>query len=123
MGVYRIEDLIAWQLAREFKLEVYRLLRTFPAAGLDQKFRDQLQASACSVGMNIAEGFRRYHAREFARFLTIALASLSEAMLWVDDGVDRGHFQPADCSQAQALARRCYVATIRLKKAVDKRRG
>jgi four helix bundle protein len=118
MGVHRIEDLIAWQLAQSFKLEAYRLLQAFPAAGAAFQFRDQLRGSASSVGMNIAEGFRRYDAREFARFLTIALASLSEAMLWLCDGIDRGHFPSGADDDAQRLGRRCYVATLRLKQSL-----
>ena len=119
MGVNRIEDLIAWQLAQSFKLEVYRLLREYPSAVADLRFCDQLRASASSVGMNIAEGFRRYRAREFARFLTIALSSLSESMLWLRDGVDRGHFPDAACAGGQELGKRCYVATLRLKRSLD----
>jgi four helix bundle protein len=115
VGVHRIEDLIAWQLARSFKLEVYRLLRVYPAAAADLHFRDQVLASASSVGMNLAEGFRRYTPREFARFLTVALSSLSEAMLWLQDGVDRGHFPDQAIAEALTLGRRCHVATIRLK--------
>ena len=123
MAVQRIEDLIAWQLANAFKLEVYRLLRVYPAAGQDFGYLDQLRASACSVGMNIAEGFRRYQSRDFARFLTIALASLSEAMLWLRDGVDRGHFPDHATSEALQLARRCHVATLRLKQSLRTDRG
>lgn len=118
MGVHRIEDLIAWQLAQSFKLEVYRLLRAYPAAGADFQFRDQLRGSASSVGANIAEGFRRFERREFSRFLTIALASLNEAMLWLPDGVDRGHFPQGACDDALQFGRRCYVATLRLKQSL-----
>jgi four helix bundle protein len=119
VGVHRIEDRIAWQLARSFKLEVYRLLQVCPAAAADFQFRDQLRASASSVGMNIAEGFRRYTPREFSRFLTVALSSLSEAMLWLQDGVDRGHFPDQAIAEELMLGRRCYVATIRLKHSLD----
>lgn len=119
MGARRIEDLIAWQLAHAFKLEVYGLLKSTPAAMEDYRFRDQLRASAASVGMNIGEGFRRYRAREFSRYLTIALASLGEATLWLRDGVDRGHFPEGACDAALALARRCHIATVRLKHSLD----
>jgi four helix bundle protein len=118
MAARRIEDLIAWQLAQAFKLEVYRLLRVYPAASADFGFHDQLRASACSVGMNIAEGFRRYQSRDFARFLTIGLASLSGAMLWLRDGVDRGHFPDDSTGEALQLAKRCHVATLRLKQSL-----
>ena len=122
MGVSRLEDLIAWQLANTFKLEVYRLLGDSPRASSDARFRDQLRESAASVGMNIGEGFYRFGAREFRRYLTIALASLGEAVLWLQDGVDRGHFDKDTCETAFALAKRCRVASLRLRHSLGPQR-
>ena len=68
--------------------------------------------------MNIAEGFYRYHPREFARFLSIALASIGEASLWLKDGVDRGHFAASQCEGAFQLARRCRIATLKLRQSL-----
>lgn len=109
---------MAWQLAHAFKLEVHRLIRAHPAANGDFAFRDQLRAAASSAGMNIGEGFHRFHRRDFARFLTIALSSLGEAMLWLRDGVDRGHFPSTVVTDALALGERCYAATLRLKQSL-----
>lgn len=122
-GCHALDDPIAWQLANTFKQEVYRLLRAHQAAWADSRFRDQLRMSAASVGINIAEGFHRYRAREFARFLSIALASLGEATLWLRDGIDRGYFAPSACEQAFVLAKRCHVATLRLKRKLDEMSG
>ena len=114
----RLEDIIAWQLANDFKREVYRLIAESPGARVDFGFRDQLRGSAASVGMNIGEGFYRYGPRDFARFLTIALSSLGEATLWLHDGIDRKHFEPATCEHALALAKRCRIATLRLRRSL-----
>ena len=119
MGISRLDDLIAWQLARTFKLEVYRLLRNSPAVVADPKFQNQLRNAAASVSINIGEGFYRFGAREFRRFLTIALASLGEATLWLQDGVDRGYFVTDDCELARTLAKRCRVATLRLRQSLE----
>lgn len=119
MGVQRVEDLIAWQLANAFKLEVYRLIRESAGAREDHRFRDQLRGAAASTGMNIGEGFFRYGASEFARYLTIGLASLGEATLWLNDGVDRGYFVRASCGEALALAKRCRIATLRLQQSLE----
>jgi four helix bundle protein len=119
VGISRLDDLIAWQLARAFKLEVYRLLRDSAGIAADPKFQNQLRDAAASVSVNIGEGFYRYGAREFRRFLTIALASLGEATLWLQDGVDRGYFVNDDCEPARTLAKRCRVAMLRLRQSLE----
>jgi carbamoyl-phosphate synthase large subunit len=116
VGVQRLEDVVAWQLANAFKKEVYRLVTDHPSAAADFWVRDQLRNAAASVGANIGEGFYRFGAREFARFLTIALSSLGEATLWLRDGIDRKHFHAAECEEAFALARRCRITTLRLRR-------
>jgi four helix bundle protein len=110
--VRRLDDIIAWQLADDFKRSVYRLLAASSRAWCDVAFRQQLQASAASAAINIGEGFYRFNGRDFARFLSIALASLGKAELWLRDGVDRGRFTSRDCEPALNLAKRCRVATF-----------
>lgn len=119
MGAATIEELIAWRLANEFKLEVYRLLKSSRSAATDERFVEQLRSSAASAAMNVAEGFYRFHRREFKRYLSIALASLGEAALWLRDGIDRGHFASQQCDHAFNLAKRCRVATLRLIQSLD----
>ena len=42
MGAKKLEELIAWQLAHEFKLEVYRVAKTSDAAMREIEYRSQL---------------------------------------------------------------------------------
>ena len=58
-------------------LDVYRSMETFPK---DEKFglADQIRRAAVSEPSNIAEGAARQTKKEFAQFLHIAQASLSE---------------------------------------------
>lgn len=118
MGVHRIEDVVAWQLADEFKRSVYRIIRDHPAAAGDGRYSDHLRSSAVSASMSIAEGFYRFSARDFARHVTIALASLSEATLWLKEGVDRGYFTARRCDEAFMLAKRCRLATLKCRAAL-----
>ena len=104
MGFRTLEEIHAYRLSREFKLEVYRIVRAAPLAEQDHRFRSQLFDAAASVEMNIAEGFRRYTAPDFANFLRISRASLEEAVQRVRDGIDRGYFSEAECRTAFALA-------------------
>lgn len=58
-------------------LPIYRLTASFPA---DERYGvvSQLRRAGVSVPTNIAEGSRRQHAREYARFLNMAEGSLAE---------------------------------------------
>ena len=110
VGVKRLDDLIAFQRANEFKAEVYRLVDA-SAAARDERFRLQLFDAASSVAANIAEGWSRFSAPEFCQFLRYARASLEESRVWLRDGVARRYFDEASISQSLQLADRC-AATI-----------
>jgi len=115
MAVRRYQDLIAWQLAEEFKREVFRIVQQSKRA-LDLRYRSQLLDAASSITANIVEGFLRYAPAEFARYLAISLGSLGEAETRLRDGILLSYFGESDCALAFQLARRCAVATLRLKR-------
>ena len=102
-GVKRYEDLEAWQIADELKLEVYALTATGPAS-TDVEYRSQIRASAASATKNIAEGFGRFRPADNARFVEFSLSSTMETKDSLKDGVDRGHFSPERVLRAQQLA-------------------
>jgi four helix bundle protein len=71
-------ELKVWQKAHHFALNLYRHTQQFPA---EERFglTSQLRRAAVSVPSNIAEGCGREGDRDFARFLSIAGGSASEA--------------------------------------------
>ena len=74
------QDLIVWQKAHRFVLEVYRLTDRFPKTevyGLTSQFR----RAAVSVPANIAEGFKKRGQADKARFMNTGQGSLEEALL------------------------------------------
>jgi four helix bundle protein len=110
----KFTEIVAWQLARELKLRVYRLVRQSHVAR-DRRFVVQITDAAASGPRNIAEGFGRFNKREFANFLKIAIASEHEVRNHFIDAVDRGF---VDSTQAQAdldLADRAIGAATRLR--------
>jgi four helix bundle protein len=115
-----LEELFAYQLARQFKIEVYRLLREHPEARKDLKFWSQLRSSARSSESNTAEGWKRYGRREMAHFLNIALASNEEAKGLVQDGIDSGFFRQTECEKAFELGRRAGAAIHALMKSIER---
>jgi four helix bundle protein len=118
MGVQRVEDLQAYQLAREFKLEVYRLLERNLNTRRSYSYVDQLCDALSSGEGNIAEGFGRWHASEMRQFLRYAIGSLEEALRRLRDGIDRGYFTEADCAHALALGERAVKCTTALWKSL-----
>jgi four helix bundle protein len=118
MGVRRVEELLAYQLSLEFKRSAYELLTTYPRAAHDLRYRDQLCAAASAVPANIAEGFGRRTAREFRQYLSYARSSAGEAMIWLEDGVDRRHFPAEAINEALALGRRAAFMIARLQRSL-----
>jgi four helix bundle protein len=115
VGVRSFRELIAWQLADEFKREIFRILAASARATQDWRFHDQLRSASWSIGQNIIEGFLRHSAGDFSRFLGFSLGSLGEAEGWLANGVELGYFGDADCEAARRLGRRAAVAITRLK--------
>ena len=74
MAIQRFEDIIAWQKAQNFAVEIY----TAFSAIKDFGFKDQICRAVVSISNNIAEGFDRSSDADFSRFLFIAIASCSE---------------------------------------------
>jgi four helix bundle protein len=69
--------LVVWQKAHQLTVEVYQVTRTFPREE-QYGLTSQIRRGAASIGANIAEGCGRGTARDFARFIQIALGSASE---------------------------------------------
>jgi len=111
MSVKRYQDLVVWQLADEVRREIARLTDAGPAHS-DFRFRDQTRAAASSIAANIVEGYRRFAARDFARFLDYAYASAGETAHWLDDGEARGYWVSGDIKTVRTQLRR-LDATLR----------
>lgn len=86
--IRRFEDIKAWQAARVIVRDVYALVDGTKLAR-DFGLRDQLTRAAVSVMSNIAEGFGRHSAKDFARFLDLSRASATEvqSLLYVASDV------------------------------------
>jgi four helix bundle protein len=110
VGVKKLEDLVAFLLAVEFKRGVYRVVKASPDAFADLRYRSQIFDAARSVEANIAEGWKRFSPADRARFFRIALGSLEEAKVRLRDGVDSGYFTAADCAEVLVLGNRCGAA-------------
>ena len=72
------EDLIVWQKAHAWVLDIYRNTKDFPKYEL-YGLTSQLRRSAVSVPANIVEGFKKRGKPDKIRFHNIAQGSLEES--------------------------------------------
>lgn len=70
-------DLVVWQKSMDLAVLIYDLTKHFPK---EEQYRlmSQLTRAAASVPANIAEGYSRSTAKDYAHFLAIAKGSLME---------------------------------------------
>jgi four helix bundle protein len=71
------QDLEIWKRSMKLVEETYNLTRTFPKGEI-YSLTSQLRRSAVSVPSNIAEGFARFHNKEYRQFLFMSLGSCAE---------------------------------------------
>ena len=75
--IKNFKELNVWKKAIEIVKDTYFLSQSFPQKetfGLSQ----QMQKCSVSIASNIAEGFNRFHNKEFIQFLYISLGSCAE---------------------------------------------
>jgi four helix bundle protein len=115
MVVDKFEDLDAWKVADELRLEVYALTATGPASQ-DFKFCSQIRDAASSATRNISEGFGRFYPGDFAHFVDFSIASVMEIQDGLRDGVARRHFTADQTRKAHSLTVRCLQVSKGLKR-------
>jgi four helix bundle protein len=82
-------DLIVWQRAHGFALDVRRATRSFPRRGYTS-LKGQMVSAAESVAFNIVEGCAATTRKEFARFLEISIKSTTELEYQLQLATDYG---------------------------------
>jgi len=84
------EDLIVWEKAHKFVLEIYRFTAKFPESEI-YTLTSQFRRSAISVPANIAEGFKKKSKADKYRFMNIAQGSLEESRYYLILANDLGY--------------------------------
>ncbi|MBP7867458.1 MAG: four helix bundle protein [Acidobacteria bacterium] len=81
-GAATFEDLVVWQKAHQFVLEIYRLSQAFPRSEL-YGLSSQMRRAAVSIAANVAEGFKKRGKSDKVRFFNIAQGSLEESRYYL----------------------------------------
>jgi four helix bundle protein len=106
VGVKTHRDLRAWQQADAVRRHMIALCAR-PDVKRDFGFCNQADRAASSACRNLAEGFVRYRHPDFARFVTIAHASLGELLDSLDEAQAKGYL---DARQFEELDRAVTTA-------------
>jgi four helix bundle protein len=112
-GFRSFKEIGAWKRAYELKAQVLAICRR-SSFQRDERLRGQLLDAARSGPRNIAEGFARWHHREFARFTRIAKASEVELLNHFIEARDSGHITEDERLALNAVARRAIKAAVGL---------
>jgi len=75
--IRNFRDLEIWKKGIEIVKDTYGATRSFPRSELFG-LSSQMQRCAVSIASNVAEGFNRFHNKEYKHFLFVALGSCAE---------------------------------------------
>lgn len=84
------QNILAWQKAYDFVLDVYKYTKSFPES---EKYGliPQFQRAAVSIIANIAEGYKKIGKADKLRFMNISQGSLEECRCYVILSRDLGY--------------------------------
>ena len=120
----RFEDILAWQKARQLTKEIYKITASRPFAQ-DYGLQRQLQRASVSIMANIAEGFGRHSDKEFANFLNISHASVSEVQSHLYVALDLAYIPNSVFEELYRLldevGRMTFMLAVHLRKVVPHR--
>jgi len=113
------KDLLVWQKAMDFVVEVYAATNKFPQSEL-YGLTNQIRRSAVSIPSNIAEGAARNYDKEFIQFLYIALGSLSELETQLLIAARLNYLDPAFVDRLEEIRRMLtgLIKNIKTRKSV-----
>src|SRR5207302_8083079 len=118
------EDLEVYQVAREFRKDMYRVAQKLPES---EKFglAGQIRRAAVSLTNNIAESHGRYHSLEQIKFMLQSRGSLEELIDDLNVCADEDYLPAVDMAPLKERGWRVrqlidgYVRYLRSQKAAD----
>ena len=99
---FSFQELLAWQAAHAFVLEVYKTTALFPK---HERFAlsPQFERAAVSIAANIAEGYRKMSKADKLRFMNIAQGSLEECRYYIILSRDISYIDDDRCIKLNTL--------------------
>jgi four helix bundle protein len=97
MKINSYKDLIVWQKSMTLITDVYSISKNFPSTEI-YGLTSQLRRSACSVALNIAEGYGRGSTKNYIQFLKISRGSLLELETCLQISMNLNYIKSEDLS-------------------------
>ncbi len=107
------KELLIWQEAHQFALNVYKITKAFPKEELFG-ITSQLRRASVSIPCNIAEGCGRHTSKDFANFLQIALGSTNETDYLLLLAKDLGYIPANDFMKFEEAINKIRAMNINL---------
>ena len=95
----------AYNIAKEYVIYVYSLLRNYPQYE-NYALCDQIRRAVISIPSNIAESLGRVSIKERIHFLEIAYGSLSEVSCQLDISESLGYISASELQEAEVKTER-----------------
>jgi len=103
------KDLETWQIARQLRSELYRVVQTFPREE-SYGLAGQIRRAAVSITANLAEGYGRYSYQENLQFCRQSRGSVYELRDHLTTALDAGYISQETYAQLESMA----MSVIRL---------
>ena len=112
----RFEDLAAWRFSQEMEDVIFEITES-GRASRDQEFCGQIRNAAKKAAPLIAEGFIRFTAREFVRYLRMARGEIAEVQSRLESARRRKYLSADQLARAYTVTNRAMGTTTNLLKA------
>ena len=115
-------ELKVWQKSMDLVVKVYKLCDKLPKTE-EYNLKSQIKRAIVSVPLNIAEGKCRYSSNDFAHFLNIANASLTEVEVGLEIAARLGFIEDYNSVKADIAELNKMLNALRTKIANNKKQA
>jgi four helix bundle protein len=95
MKITNFRELEVWKLGKDIVLDIYRTTACFPKEEV-YGLVSQMRRASVSIPSNVAEGFNRFHNKEYRQLLYVALGSCAELETHVEITTDLQYLERKD---------------------------
>jgi len=96
------KKLVAYQKSKELVIEIYKLTSKYPKYET-YVLVPQMRRAVLSIPANLVEGYAKESPKEYARFLTISIGSITELEVFLDISFDLSYIKSDELDRMNVL--------------------